>query len=110
MKENFYPTMIVYFLVNSNKFGEISTDSHEDDNTTSPEKLNASSTSNEKVASSDSDSSPNLEPETPPVSMPWTKQEDKILLEHVRKEYSVKSFQTISSTLKNRSVEEVSLK
>lgn len=96
-----------HFLLVSNKFGELSTDSHEDDNTTSPEKLNISSTSNEKLISSDSDSSTNLEPEVASKITSWTKKEDKILLEHLQKEYSEKSFQIVSSTLKNRSVEQV---
>ena len=98
--------MAYTFLV-GNKFGEISTDSHEDDTMTSPEKLNVSSTSVEKMdVSSDSDSSTNLEVETA-VDIPWTMQDDKILLENVQKDYSEKTFHTVSLLLKNRTVEQV---
>ncbi|OXU20302.1 hypothetical protein TSAR_000632 [Trichomalopsis sarcophagae] len=90
------------------KLGEISTDSHEDDALTSPEKVNVSFTNVEKLDnSSDSDSSTNLETELSAIDTPWTMQEDKILLENVQKEYSEKTFNLISASLKNRSVHQV---
>lgn len=101
--------LLSYYTVGS-KLGEISTDSHEDDALTSPEKINISSISVEKLGnSSDSDSSTNLEPEVSAIDTPWTMQEDKILLENVQKEYSEKTFSLISSSLKNRSVDQVNM-
>jgi len=38
---------------------------------------------------------------------PWTRQEDMILLQHIKKEYSENSFQLISGKLENRDVDQV---
>lgn len=38
---------------------------------------------------------------------PWTRQEDMILLQSVKKEYSENSFQLISEKLNNRTVDQV---
>ncbi|KAJ8670119.1 hypothetical protein QAD02_001378 [Eretmocerus hayati] len=90
------------------KQGEASTDSHDDDTFTSPEKMNMSSTSVEKLdMSSDSDSSTNEDLGANSANTPWTMQEDKILIEEVQKEYSEKTFQTVSDLLKSRTVEQV---
>jgi len=40
---------------------------------------------------------------------PWTRQEDMILLQKIKKEYSEKSFVLISEKLENRSVDQVIL-
>jgi len=39
---------------------------------------------------------------------PWTRQEDMLLLQHIKKEYSENSFQLISGKLENRNVDQVS--
>ena len=41
------------------------------------------------------------------IDNPWTKEEDKILLENVRKDYSEETFSTISLLLRDRSVSQV---
>jgi hypothetical protein len=38
---------------------------------------------------------------------PWTRQEDMVLLQHIKKEYSENSFQLISGKLENRDVDQV---
>jgi hypothetical protein len=74
---------------------------------TSPEKINISSTCVDKLdASTDSDSSTNLETEKS-LDLPWTMHDDKILLQNVQKDYSEKTFLAISLLLKNRTVEQV---
>lgn len=93
-------------------------DSHEDEIlTSSPEKLYHSSTSAEKVgASSDSENSLHIEialsgeDSESKVDLPWSKDEDQILLENVQKEYSEKTFVEVSNILKDRSLRNVSYK
>lgn len=98
----------IFFILVGNKLGEISTDSHEDDTSTSPEKVETFLTSIKKLeVSSDSDNSTIVDTEKPYSDLPWSMQDDKILLEHVQKDYSEKTFQAVSLILKNRTVEQV---
>ena len=44
------------------------------------------------------------------IDNPWTKEEDKILLESLQKNYSEETFSIVSNLLKDRSVEQVNYK
>ncbi|XP_051161017.1 uncharacterized protein LOC127281373 isoform X2 [Leptopilina boulardi] len=57
--------------------------------------------------SSDSDGSVSELIDEPLEIRPWSRQEDAILLQSIKKEYSEKSFVTISQTLENRTIQQV---
>lgn len=59
--------------------------------------------------SSDSGSEPGAEIRSAANVKPWTRQEDAILLECIKKEYSENTFITISETLGDRTVQQVCL-
>ena len=97
------------FTSGGSKEGEPSKNNAENDGLTNPEKTkNISFSTLEKVdCSSDSDSSTNVGSESS-IDTPWTLQDDKILLEHLQKEYSEETFAVVSSLLK-RSMGQVNL-
>lgn len=57
--------------------------------------------------SSDSGSEPSSETQNSVSMRPWTRQEDAILLESIKKEYSENTFVTISEMLGHRTVQQV---
>ncbi|XP_014218388.1 uncharacterized protein LOC106646780 [Copidosoma floridanum] len=84
------------------KIEETSTDSHEDDNLTSPEKRSLPGREKTEI-SSDSDSHTEAEID---INKSWTLEDDRTLLEQIQKDYSEKTFNLVSLLLK-RPVEQV---
>ena len=77
------------------------------ENSTDDEEKN---TISEKIqVSSDSESSTNCEQEELTDTKSWSRQEDAILLENIKKEYSDKAFINISEMLGNRTVQQVNI-
>lgn len=58
-----------------------------------------------ELESSKSDSDIAVEPES--VDVPWSRQEDAVLLQHIQKDYSQSTFVLVSEILGNRTVEQV---